>query len=231
MAQIFNEQALQSKDAGHSAAVEYKMQLADRTRFQSESLELFDDDSLNSMERPVRVEMIFLNLPLNRSLSLEHGPDNLNNWTSVTSYEDAWFNDLTTKFADAMGKVPSQKGSWFRKQKGLSQLLLSLLIIVIAYLVDLWVSRLSHPTSPPPQSIAPFVTFVRAIPPWLSYGALGLSWGFLLYQFIESAWPDVEFAFGLPHLREAENRRKRVKVVMAAAGALIVNLIAGLILR
>lgn len=95
------------------------------TGLQSESLELFDDDSLNSMERPVRVEMIFLNLPLNRSLSLslEHGPDDLNNWTSVTYYEDARFNDLTTKFADAMSKVPSQKGSWLRKQKRLSQLL------------------------------------------------------------------------------------------------------------
>ncbi len=108
VAQIFNEQALQSKDAGHSAAVEYEVQLADRTRLKSESLKLFDDDSVNSMERPVRVEMIFVNVPLKRSLSLslEHGPDNLNNWTSVKAYEEAWFNDLTTKFADAMGKVP-----------------------------------------------------------------------------------------------------------------------------
>lgn len=224
MAKIFDKQKTLAAKSDHNVSIAYEVKFSDDTTLETDSPELFSDESLTAPGRPVAVRMSFQNYSLNRHLaiSIDHGDSPYAaNVAVISADESAWLSENFLALKEAIDKVAPQS-FWFRRHK---TLLLNLLALGIGSLVTLIIDlaldtffphapRLIPPNSPWHQ-LDPLVDILR----WVFRWGGGFFWGaFGIRHWLLSMWPSIEFDFGLDHLKTERVKRQR----LIAVGALIV---------
>ncbi len=209
IAKIFAEQ---DKPPEQHVSTEYEVKFEDNTTIESDSPDVFSDESLTAPARPVAIRMWFRNYALGHhiSLSLEHGDASYGNVGIVSASE------------------PRPQEFWFRRHK---VLLLNLIALGIGSLGTLIIDLAGVFLG----KVLGFQEFVVPLPPdspwrqilsaaqpmlyaagWLWRWAAGFFWGaFEVRRWLLATWPGIEFEFGLPHLQAEKVRRGRLKAVAA----------------
>jgi hypothetical protein len=224
IAEIFKRQSLLTKVSGHNASTEYQIRFEDKTTLETDSPELFTDESLVSTSRPVGIRMSFHNFSLNRHivLSIEHGDSPYHtNSAQITAEEQAWLSENFLALKEALDKVRPQV-FWFGRHRAISEFLIA---IGIGTSIDLATTLLVHVLGGQfkgslPQGLVSFMQFVDAWPKFFFFGLRWLFYGLtffipatLVYDWLKSAWPSIEFDFGSVHLRKELNKRRRLSLV------------------
>jgi hypothetical protein len=225
IAKIFDKQKTLAAKSAHDVSIAYEVKFSNDTTLETDSPELFADESLTGPSRPVAVRMSFRNYSLKRHLeiSLEHGDSAFATNVAVISADDsAWLSENFLALKEAIDKVAPQS-FWFRQHKTLLVNLLALGLGTLARLIIDIVVAIFFPH--PPQWIIkipaaweqffPLLYIVRWIFLW--------GWGFFLgasgvRHWLLSMWPSIEFDFGLDHLKTERVKRQR----LIAVGALII---------
>jgi len=132
IADLFEKQQGLAKKSSHHARVEYTVSFDDRSTYQSNSPEVFDDDSFKTSSRPLSIQMNFVNYENDRqlNLSLSHGDWNSRNLFEISSKEESWLRDTFTSFQESIAIVKPQT-IWLKNHQ---TLLLNLLALGIGHL-------------------------------------------------------------------------------------------------
>jgi hypothetical protein len=208
----------------------YTVRFSDDTRFESDTPEVFQEESLTEYGRPIAVAMYYRNYTDNSyiTIHLTHGDADFHgNEAEVSGSDSAWLNANFQGLQDALNRVKRQKGLSLRRHQTLLLNLIALGIGSAVFLaMDLldWVlgktghqafGRLPAPWVQVLSSLGVFLIFVK----WFFRWFLGLGWGaFSVRRWLLSMWPSIEFDFGLPHLQTEAIQRGR----LAAVSALII---------
>lgn len=225
IAKIFDKQKTLAAKSGHTDLITYTVVFSDDTTFESDSPELFDDESLIAPARPVAVRMSFYNLTLKRHLALSMNHGNLTHFTNegeVSAGEPAWLGENFLALKEALDKVAPQS-FWFRRHPFVLMNLLALGLGSIGNLIIDIAMHIFFPHGPPwtiknPGAWAPYKPLLHTLD-WFMLWVLGNIMGAgSVGHWLLSLWPSIEFDFGLDHLKIERVKRKR----LIAVGALIV---------
>ena len=242
IAKIFEKQRTLAAKSGHHFSVTYEVKFSDNTTLETDSPELFADESLAGPGRPVGVRMSFQNYALNRHLaiSIDHGDSYFSaNAAVISANESAWLSENFLALKEAIDRAAPQS-FWLRRHETLLVNLLALglgslgtLIINLAVNILFPHFRGVLPRPPRPSEQLRQLLLPMYIVQWV----VAWGWGFFLGAFgvrrwLLSMWPSIEFDFGLDHLKTERVKRRR----LIAVGALVIlpittSLIAELVLH
>ena len=224
---------LQEKSDAYAKS-EYVVNFADKAMLESDTPEVFSEESLTAPARPIKIGMSFHDYSANHhiSLSVDHGDSSYGygNQAIVSSTDQGWLSENFLALKDALERTRPQS-FWFRRHRTLLLNLIAigignlgtLLIHLLLLLLDKLFGFRSSFGQPAPdsswQAIQALPTPVFFVLDWLWRWALGFTWGaFAVRRWLLAMWPSIEFDFGLPHLLIEKNRRTRLRVV----GALVI---------
>ncbi|MGB4781515.1 hypothetical protein [Candidatus Methylomirabilis sp.] len=230
IATIFQNQA--DVSGGEQGRCAYEVGYDDRTTVESDTAEVFSEESLNAPARPIAIRMSFRDYSRGRnlSLSLDHGDSAYRNAAVVSGSEPAWLAETFLALKEALDRTKPQE-HWLRRHP---TLLLNLIALGIGslgvLLIDLVLTlffnglHLERVISPLPVTSPWRQVFAEATPAlyvagWFWRWLCGYMWGaFAVRRWLLATWPTIEFDFGLAHLHEEKQRRRRLNAV----GALVV---------
>ena len=219
IARIFNEQEPVAKQ--DQVSTQYEVTFDDDTRFESETPEVLQEESLTAYGRPVAIEMSYRNYTRNRYmfLSLNHGDSSRRNRAEVSASGPTWLNANFQSLHDALNRVRPQQ-IWFHRHPYLLLNLIAFGIGCAFFLLmdafDWLIVKIGWhdvifqaPASwiPVLTKLLPFLIIADLLLRWV----VGLAWGaFGVQRWLLAAWPSIEFDFGLPHLQIEKIRRQRL---------------------
>jgi hypothetical protein len=244
IAGIFEKQRMLASKSDHRASLKYNVELSDHTTLETDSPELFTNESLATPARPIAVGMSFDNYTLGRhmKLHLTHGEDSdFTNLAVVSGEEAAWLKENFVDIKEAVEKVQPQ-ALWFRRHRFFLLSLISLGLgslammisgyLLVPVLAALRVPPLISPDSPWLQALRPSSPTAQFLLYWFWCWLIGFFFRArdVLWWLLDM-WPGIEFRFGLAHLQSEQIRRRR----LGAVATLIIlpictNLIASLII-
>lgn len=226
IAAIFDRQTLLAEKSNHHST-EYQVRFEDQTTLETDSPELFADESLVSTSRPVLVNMSFHDFTLNRhmSLSIRHGDGSTSDSAQITAQDEQWLSGNFLALKEALDQVRPQV-FWCRKHRTFSLFLIaiglgSLIDLAIDLLVRILVLLHFLPTKIPAPGFAnSFAEFLHGIHGpwgyalhWVGLWLLGAPWAYPIFFWLERAWPVIEFDFGSIHLRKELQKRQRLYLI------------------
>jgi hypothetical protein len=211
---------------GDHVKKQYEVRFSDNTRFESDTPEVFQEESLTAYGRPVAIEMAYRNYTHDRyiSVSLSHGDSSYRNEATVSAGEPAWVNANFQSLQDILNRAKSQK-VWVRRHQRLLLHLIAFGIGSTFFLtLDLFFGLASkmgwHLFSQPPpswlQGLSAWPWFRPALFlwDWFMRWLIGLSWGAsAVRRWLLEMWPSIEFDFGPPHLQVEKVKRQRLASV------------------
>jgi hypothetical protein len=208
----------------------YVVQFDNNTQLESDTPEVFSDESLTAPARPVSIQMSFHDFTRERhiSLSIDHGDSRygFGNQAVVSGSEPAWLSENFLALEDTLKRTRPQS-IWFRRHP---TILLNLIALGIGSLGLLLITSIVHALDylgllsifgpPSPNS---FVQAILALPKpllnalaWFWRWALGFTWGASeVRRSLLTMWPSIEFDFGFPHLQMEKKRRTYLRAVAA----------------
>lgn len=236
IASIFDEQVTLSKQSDDRADVEYSIDFSDNTTFKSESPKLFSD--VSHPAQPVQIQMSFRDYKLGRQLlfSAHHGDSSYGNHASVSAGETAWLSKNFLTLKDTLEAVKPQT-VWYRRHRILT---LSLIALGIGSCLDIGLSSVTKllfqnidfsGVTKPPSPDSPWRRVIESASPllltikWGWRWFLGALWAHDLYRWLLDLRPNIEFDFGVPHLRTERMKRQRLMVVVALGLSILANLL------
>lgn len=228
IADIFDKQVTLAEKSQHHAAVSYSVTFSDDTALESDSPDLFSEDSLTFPARPVAVQMTFHNYKLARHInfSVRHGDSSYGNCVLVSAPDMQWLGQTFLSVQDAIRAVCPQ-GVWFRRHKtllltaialGIGTAGIALLNLLGAAIFLKWLNLSGiivplRPDSPWRRVVADAAPFLYVLG-WLWRWFAGICWGApWVRAWVLSAWPDIELDFGPPHLHIEKAKRQRLFAV------------------
>jgi len=227
VAEVFDKQASLAKKSEHHASTEYAITFSDDTSYQSDSIELFSDATVDYPARPVKVAMSFHNFKLGRhiGLTLDHGNASYSNSATISGSEQDWVLQNFQLLKQALDAVRPQAACLRRHQTLLLNLTAVGIGIGITWAIGLVMDTLTKgmpikklpPDSPWRQVIAQSLPLLYCAQ-WILYWGTGIFWAFGVRDWLLKVWPSVEFDFGLAHLKAERAKRAR----LAAVATLIV---------
>jgi hypothetical protein len=224
---ILDKQAVLAEKSQHHAALAYSVTFSDDTIRESDSPDLFSDESLTFPARPVTVQMSFHNYKLGRRIlfSVCHGDSRYGNFFSVSAPDVQWLGQTFLSLQDALNTVCPQ-GVWLRRHKTLLLTAIALgigtagvaLLNALATMLSkrLVLSGIVVPLQPdsPWRGLVADAAPLLYVMKWLWRWFVGICWGaYWVRAWILSAWPDIELNFGPAHLHSEKAKRQRLSVV------------------
>ena len=232
LAAVFEEQADLAKQIETNYSIQYELHFSDGTTFESESVNLLENDILFTSKRPISIQFSYHNYSLSRrvSLSLDHGDSSYGNTIIVSGQEREWVNDIFARLDQALqGAIPQE--SWIKRHPTLTLNIIALgigtfgyhLINTILNLAFANVDLAKHIKPPQEGSFLHFLVQVIKsniwffyIVKWVSKWLLGFFWGaFEVRRWFLNLWPSIELDMGPEHLKIEKNKRKKIYAVFA----------------
>lgn len=221
---------LAKKSSPERTVNDYVVTFDDKTKLESDTPEVFNDESLTAPARPIAIAMSFHDYSRNRhiSLSINHGdsPFGYGSQAVIGATEASWLGENFLALKDALQRTRPQS-FWFRRHR---TFLLNLIAVGLGSLGLLFIHFLivglervsgSGSSSPPPtgstwQAISALPTPVLFVLDWLLRWGFGFTLGAAeVRRWLLAMWPTIEFDFGLPHLQIEKSRRIRLRAVAA----------------
>lgn len=221
LANIFRREFDRAKKSEHQADLTFEVRFENGTAFEGEDVSLFSEDTMAYDSRPTRVECTFVNYTMGRrmSMSLDHGDARDSNQISVRASEDKWLMATFTFLEEALRTVRPQN-DWPRRWSFAIILGVSFSIGSLALWLMQWAAlTIRGPGIPlldtqPPHSTSVQIALVLVVK-WIAALVIGLLFSPWTAQILTRSWPDIEFAFGLPHLHVEEKQRRVLKWVLS----------------
>ena len=226
---VFEKQMLLSKESGDNTTIKYEVKFSDNTTIESDSLDIFTDESLSASARPVEIRMSFFNHIRSRHLffSVGQGDSIWGNSAEISGSELDWLGETFLAIKESLDCVKPQE-FWLRRHQVLLVNLIALGIGTLGMLFAELLATLLH-------SVPELSELIKPLPPdspwrhvfqssrlmfyifgWVWRWAAGFAWGaFGVRRWLLKMWPSIEFEFGLLHLRTEQIQRKRLLTVIA----------------
>lgn len=225
---IIERENEEAQKLDHHSSFTVAMRSVDGIRYESDSISLFDDDSVALLKPPKSIECQFFAYQPDKSISFSVVHDgSYSDSIRITGSEQDWVHSVFVRLKESI-EAATPTTVWFTQHRGLTDLIGSLgiggiwVLIVTKFLPIIMLSPFVRPTiEPSPDTIELLETslLIRIImyPPftyllrWFAAYLFGtMVWSSISKWFYE-AWPRVELDFGPEHLKTAKNRRKRVQ--------------------
>jgi len=209
LANLLDVQASKKPKSAHTS---HKVEFEDGVIFEGPASEVLSETELNRSSRPKEIEMwLFLGTYRESiNISLKEGDSDFSNRITISASDAESADAIYTQLNDAIEKVKPQS-FWGRKHDFLLFLFISIGVIC---LIDVTLRILAFVVSKSSPSLAQQLIYWSISNSGGFYVVVGGAsvLGFIVQQWLLSAWPSVEFNFGSPHLR-AESRRQRLMAV------------------
>ena len=222
MADIFAHEATTAQRSGDHFSVVYAITFSDNTALEGPSPELFSEESLATPGRAVVVRMTFISYSLSRriDLSLAHGSARFNNGATVSGDDSAWVDHTFSLVKEAADKIQPQD-VWPRKHPVAFLIALALGIgCIMQILADAIITWLFAGVKPIQfnQQWEAVLARLRNQPldfvfRWCWRFIIGLTGVVPVAEWFLRIWPNIEFDFGLDHLRVEKIQRRRLLAV------------------
>lgn len=224
LAILFYQQYKIATEKKQQCSVCYKISSNDRTSYESESLDLFEDGGIIDLKRIVSIEMTFHNYNLDQYINLDivH-KGSYRDGLIIQSADRNWVSGTFTAFSDLINSVTPQK-NWFIEHRTFILHLLSFGIgFIIYYLLYLLIYRHIEPIKNPSGNILAIRQFFEKFPillklidlflTWL----MGIPWAINVRAWFLELWPKTEFDFGPEHMKSEKQKRLRIGLVLSMA--------------
>lgn len=222
MVHVFDNQLSVAEETDEYVSGSYEIVFSDSTTLESASPELFTDESLATPGRANAVRMTFVGSKPQRRLDLSLNRGKYGNQAVVSGTDSAWVNDTYLVLKDIIDRIEPQQ-FWLKRHSITLTILVAAGIGSLVELVfDVLVWWVFHRVKPPEMSAQLRAFFAPLFAPptiyilrWGWRIILGLIWGapFISEWFLR-LWPNIEFDFGLDHLKVEKTRRKRLAAVV-----------------
>lgn len=227
IAKILDQQDKHAADP--RVSTEYEVKFDDNTTVESDSPDVFSDESLTAPARPVAIRMSLRDYARGRhiSLSIDHGDSGYGNVAIVSASEPSWLSENFLALKDALDRTRPQD-FWFRRHPtllvnlialgigSLGMLIIDPLVVVLGTTLGLQNVVTPLPPDSPWRPVLASAQPFLYVGGWLWKWALGFFWGaFQVRRWLLAMWPSIEFDFGLTHLQTEKRRRDRLKAVAA----------------
>jgi hypothetical protein len=222
IAQVFEKQQKLAAKSSHHHSISYEVRFEDDITIESDSVNVFAEESLLAPARPVGIRISFLNYELGRhmSLSLNHGDSSYGNQVMISAKEQTWLTENLDALKRVLDTVKPQD-CWFQWHSTLLLNLIALglgclgsLVIGLATFSVFKVVNIQKPAIP--ATWEPLLaTYGSLIASWPFRWLAGFAWGaFEVRRWLLGLWPNIEFDFGLQHLRTESVKRRRLAAVL-----------------
>lgn len=225
-ARIFTEQAELAKKEGRHYSITLGLRCIDGISYESETLEVFNDEECLSLRPPQSMEMTFHDYVFNRHLQLTavHGGAYSDRF-HVSGEEPTWVRDIFLRVEERLDALESTE-NWFTKHRKLTTFIGmlgfgSLMHLVIILVIEAILRTFLHDWRPDQAMVERLrqniLLRILCLSPtsnllnWVCrYFMGGIPW-FYFERWFYSAFPSVELDFGPQHLRIDAKRRERIK--------------------
>ncbi|OGT97598.1 MAG: hypothetical protein A2X80_10015 [Geobacteraceae bacterium GWB2_52_12] len=222
IARIFDEVFQAALKAGNRPILSFKLYCEDRVSYESDSLELFNDDGPIDLKRTYLIEMELFVYDLGRYIDFElrHGEKNGN--LSVSGNDKDWVQGTFTTIHEIIETIKPQT-NLVLKHRTITLHLIALGIGYLTYLIfELFIFRfvdLSTWSNATTEKIAIFFiahpilffVYVYVLSKWLS----GIFYAILVRRWLFELWPNIEFDFGPDHFNKSKIIRQRIGIVLS----------------
>lgn len=223
---IIERENEEAQKLDHHSSFTIAIRSVDGIRYESDSISLFDDDSVALLKPPKSIECQFSAYQLDKSISFSVVHDgSYSDSIRITGSEQDWVHSVFVRLKESI-EAAAPTTVWFTQHRGLTDLIGTLgiagiWILIVTKLFPIIILPFVPTIEPSPDTIEllktsllikiliypPFIVLLR----WFGACIVGtMVWSSISKWFYE-AWPRVELDFGPEHLKTSKNRRKRVQ--------------------
>jgi len=223
LAEKLKSEYIEAQKQGDNSSLTYQIACSDNTTYESETLDLFDDEGIIDIKRSTAIEMTYWNHTQDKhiNISLVHG-GGYSDGAIIRGCNKDWVRGVFTDIKEKFDSIKPQ-ANWILKHKTLLLHLLALGAGVVTYFV-IWLIfyRNIEPIENPSEQVKAIRLFFKARPliagllNWFLFWVMGIgTWAFPVWSWLLKLWPTVEFDFGPEHMKLEKQRRIRTILVFS----------------